>query len=143
MATTTTSRIMTYITQSTPKVNHQRCGEDRRHVLAELYNRIWTSTNQTSVKVEPINDNLNTITACVMCGTHAQRCKCQETGKQTSHRPAGMAWARLETAPRLNCSRFFVRRGRVSFHPEAHYSGDYVDELQHHWTRDHCCAHHV
>jgi hypothetical protein len=114
-------------------------------VLDELYSRIWTSTNQTSVKVEPINDSLNTITgrACVMWGTHAQRCKCQEIGKQTWHRSSGRARARLETEPRLNCSGFFGRRGCVSFRPEAHYSSDYVDELQHHWTRDHCCVHHV
>ena len=58
IATNTTSRIMTYITLSTPKVNHQRCGEDRRQEFAELNRRICTSTNQTSVNVDPRSDNL-------------------------------------------------------------------------------------
>lgn len=58
IATRTTSRIMRYITLSTPKVNHQRCGDDGRQVFVELYTNIWESTNQTSVKVEPMSDNL-------------------------------------------------------------------------------------
>jgi hypothetical protein len=65
IATKTTSRIMTYITLSTPNVSHQRCGEDRRHVFAELYRRIWTSTNQTRVKVEPMSDNLTSVVISV------------------------------------------------------------------------------
>lgn len=74
IATNTTSRIMAYITLSTPKVNHQRCGEDCRHVFDELYRRIWTSTNQTRVKVEPMSDSLTfeARDSCnVMCRVHA------------------------------------------------------------------------
>jgi hypothetical protein len=72
IATNTTSRIMTYITLSTPKVSHHRCGEDRRHVFVELNRRICTSTNQTSVNVDPMSDNLTSNHRDVeMCGVRA------------------------------------------------------------------------
>ena len=72
IATSTTSRIMRYITLSTPKVNHQRCGDDCRQVLVELYTNIWASTNQTSVKVDPRSDNLSVRRRIgVMCDAHA------------------------------------------------------------------------
>ena len=72
IAVNTTSRIMTYITLSTPKVNHQRCGEDRRHVFAELNRRICISTNQMSVNVDPMSNNLKSKHRGVeMCGVHA------------------------------------------------------------------------
>src|SRR6266446_4786460 len=84
IATNTTSRIMTYIMLSTPKVSHQRCGEDRRHVVAELYRRICTSTNQTRVNVEPMSDNLTSNHRTgAMCGMHAQRSKHHSIGKRT------------------------------------------------------------
>ncbi len=73
---------MTYIALSTPKVNHQRCGEECRHEFAELYRRICTSTNQTRVNVEPMSDNLaSNHRAVAMCSVHTQRSKHQDVSK--------------------------------------------------------------
>jgi hypothetical protein len=60
-------------------------------VFAELNRRICTSTNQTSVNVEPMSDNLTTGKfKCVVCAL--SRVKHQAViGKRTWHKSSGTA----------------------------------------------------
>lgn len=72
IATMRTSRIMRYITLSSPKLNHQRCGDECRQVFVELNTNIWANTNQTSVNVDPRSDNLSVRRQIgIMRDTHA------------------------------------------------------------------------
>jgi hypothetical protein len=98
IATMITSRIMRYITQSTPKDNHQRCGDECRQVLVELNTNIWVSTNQTSVNVDPRSDNLS-VPSSDRHNVRYARLEGVEKPSDAQHRPGIdpriWRWARL------------------------------------------------
>jgi hypothetical protein len=54
----TTSKTMRYIMESIPNTSHQRWGEVCRHVLTEVYSKMWAVKNQLRVNNEERTERL-------------------------------------------------------------------------------------